>query len=133
MSSIVKFSEAASIAIHGMILVAKSDKYLNVIKISDVIGASRHHVAKIMQRLTKDGFIKSMRGPTGGFVLTKKPEEISFLALYESIEGKITDEECEPHRKEILGKKKSILETIVPKMTKDFITYMEKQHISDYI
>ena len=85
MSSIVKFSEAASIAIHGVILVAKSEKFLNVTKIAEILDGSRHHVAKVMQRLAKDGFIKSMRGPTGGFVLAKKPEEISFLDLYPNI------------------------------------------------
>jgi len=133
MSSIVKFSEAASIAIHGVILVAKTDKFLNVTKIAEVIGASRHHVAKIMQRLAKDGFIKSMRGPAGGFVLTKKPEEISFLDLYESIEGKITIDECPFHRQEICTFEKCILNNITPKMTKDFIKYMEGQFISDFI
>ncbi len=133
MSSIVKFSEAASIAIHGVILVAKTDKFLNVTKIAEVLGASRHHVAKIMQRLAKDGFIKSMRGPTGGFVLTKKPEEISFLDLYESIEGKITIDQCPFNRQEICTFEKCILNNITPKMTKDFINYMEKQHVSDFI
>jgi len=133
MSSIVKFSEAASIAVHGVILIAKSDKFLNVTKIADVIGASKHHVAKIMQRLTKDGLIKSMRGPTGGFILTKKPEEISFLDLYESVEGKVTIDECPFNRQEICTFEKCILNNITPKMTKDFIRYMEKQFVSDYI
>lgn len=133
MSSIVKFSEAASIAIHGVILVAKSDKFLNVTKIAEIIGASRHHVAKIMQRLSKNGIIKSMRGPTGGFILTKKPKEISFLELYESIEGKITVDECPFLRQEICTFEKCILNNITPKMTKNFIRYMEKQFISDYI
>ncbi|MCF6184636.1 MAG: Rrf2 family transcriptional regulator [Bacteroidales bacterium] len=133
MGSIVKFSEAASIAIHGVILVAKSEKFLNVTKIAEALDASRHHVAKVMQRLAKDGFIKSMRGPTGGFVLTKKSEEISFLDLYESTEGKITIEECPFNRLEICTFEKCILNNITPKMTKDFIRYMEKQFISDYI
>ncbi len=133
MSSIVKFSEAASIALHGVILIAKSDTFSNVAKISEAIGASKHHVAKIMQRLTKDGFIKSMRGPTGGFVLVKKPEEITFLDLYESVEGKVTVDECPFHRQEICTFERCILNNITPKMTKDFINYMEKQLISDYI
>ena len=133
MSSIVKFSEAASIAIHGVILIAKTDKFLNVTKIAEALGASRHHVAKIMQRLAKDGLIKSMRGPAGGFVLTQKPEDISFLNLYESIEGKITIDECPFHRHEICTFEKCILNNITPKMTKDFISYMENQYVSDYI
>ena len=133
MSSIVKFSEAASIAIHGVILIAKSEKFLNVTKIAKIIGGSRHHVAKIMQRLAKDGFIKSMRGPTGGFVLINKPEEISFLDLYQSVEGKITAEQCPFNRQDICSFEKCILNNITLKMTEDFIQYMKNQFVSDYI
>lgn len=133
MSSVVRFSEAASIALHGTVLIAKSEKFLNVTKIAEVIGGSRHHVAKVMQRLSKEGFIKSMRGPTGGFVLVKKPEEISFLELYEAIEGKITVEECPFDRQEICSFEKCLLNKITPKMTQDFINYMKNQHVSDFL
>ena len=133
MSTVVRFSEAASIALHGTVLIAKSDKYLNVTKIAEAIEGSRHHVAKVMQRLSKEGFIKSMRGPTGGFVLTKKPEEISFLALYEAIEGKVTVEECPFDRKEICTFEKCLLENITPKMTQDFIDYLGNKFVADYM
>jgi len=133
MSSIVKFSEAASIAVHGTILIAKSENFLNVTKIADLLGGSRHHVAKIMQRLAKDGYIRSMRGPTGGFVMVKKPEKVTFLDLFESIEGKVKIDEGPLHLQEIIGKDKNFHNTILPKMTKDFIEYMEKQYVGDYI
>ncbi len=133
MSSIVKFSEAASIAVHGTILIAKSENFLNVTKIADLLGGSRHHVAKIMQRLAKDGYINSMRGPTGGFVMAKKPEKVTFLDLYESIEGKVSPDKQPLHKHEVISNEKNFYNTILPKMTKDFIKYMEVQYISDYI
>lgn len=133
MSSIVRFSEAASIAVHGTILIAKSNNFLNVTKIAELLGGSRHHVAKIMQRLAKDGYIRSMRGPTGGFVMIKKTEKITFLDLYESIEGKVNIEEDPHFEQEIIKTEKSFYKTILPKMTKDFIEYMQKQYLSDYI
>jgi len=89
MSKIVSLSEAASIALHGIILIARSENNLNVIKIAEETGNSKHHVAKVMQRLVKDGYIESQRGPSGGFVLKKDPKDISFLEIYETIEGKI--------------------------------------------
>ncbi len=133
MGSIVRFSEAASIAVHGTILIAKSENFLNVTKIADLLGGSRHHVAKIMQRLAKDGYIRSMRGPTGGFVMVKKPEKVTFLDLYESIEGKVNIGEEPLHHQEIISKEKSFHNTILPKMSKDFVEYMEKQYLSDYL
>ncbi len=133
MGSVVRFSEAASISLRGTVLIAKSDKFMNVTKIAEEIGGSRHHVAKVMQRLSKDGYIKSMRGPTGGFVLAKKPEEISFLDLYQAIEGKIIIKECPFDKKETCIFEKCLLSTFVPEITQDFIDYLGKQFVSDYM
>ena len=128
MNTVVRFSEAALIALKGTVLVARSKEFHNVTKIGEAIGASRHHVAKVMQRLSKEGYIKSMRGPIGGFVLHKKPEEISFLDLYEAIEGKITIEEWPEGSFE-----KQLLSNITQKMTENFIDYMKNQTVSDFL
>ena len=63
MAKIVSYSEAASIGMHGMVLVARAGETINVQKIADITGSSRHHVAKVMQRLVKEGFLSSNRGP----------------------------------------------------------------------
>ena len=94
MSKIVTLSEAASIALHGIILVAKSDKLINVVQIADATSSSKHHVAKVFQRLVKEKFVNSHRGPSGGFSLNRKPEEITLLEIYEAIEGKIELTQC---------------------------------------
>jgi DNA-binding IscR family transcriptional regulator len=78
MSKIVNLSEAASIAIHGMILVFKSDKPLNVIQIAERISSSKHHVSKIMQQLVKHGYLGSIRGPAGGFFLKWTHQKLLF-------------------------------------------------------
>jgi Rrf2 family protein len=69
MSKIVTMSEAASIAVHAMVLIARSEKNINVNQLSELTGASKNHIAKVMQRLVKQNLIKSTRGPSGGFVL----------------------------------------------------------------
>ncbi len=132
MSKIVSLSEAASIAIHGIIIIARSAVSLNVQEIADSTGTSRHHVAKIMQRLAKEGYIKSQRGPNGGFQLVKKASEITFLQLYESIEGKIEVSEC-PMDKKVCPFEKCIMDNISNRMTIEFREYLNKQRISDYL
>lgn len=94
MAKVVNISEAASIAMHGMIMIAQKNSIVNVNSIAEHTKSSRHHVAKIMQRLVKEDFITSQRGPKGGFVLKKKSEEISFLNIFEAIEGKIELQTC---------------------------------------
>ena len=132
MSKIVSISEAASIAIHGIILIARSSVSLNVQQIADSTGTSKHHVAKIMQRLVKEGYLSSQRGPNGGFLLIKSAEKISFLNLYESIEGRIEISSC-PMDKKVCPFDKCIMDNISNRMTIEFRDYLSKQMISDYL
>lgn len=132
MSKIVSISEAASIALHGIILVAKSDEPVNVIQIAESTGASKHHVAKIMQRLAKNGFLTSQRGPTGGFRLKKSPKNISFLDIYETIEGNIEITPC-PLDKQICPFDKCLMNNVTNKMTIEFREHLKKQTIDQYI
>jgi Rrf2 family protein len=133
MPGIINFSEAASIGLHGMILIARSKGYLNVPDIAGRLNSSKHHVAKVMQRLVKEEFISSFRGPSGGFVLEKKPEEISFLDIFEAIEGRIKITQCPFENEHICGFENCLLNNVTSKMTRDFKEYMEKQTLDKYL
>jgi Rrf2 family protein len=132
MSKIVSLSEAASIALHGLILIAREQDGLNVIKIAERTNTSKHHVAKVMQRLVKAGFLYSQRGPSGGFALKKKPAEINFLDIYETIEGNIEINAC-PMEKPICPFDKCIMNNVTNKMTNEFRSYLKEQTIDQYI
>ncbi|MBW7847790.1 MAG: Rrf2 family transcriptional regulator [Bacteroidales bacterium] len=132
MSKIVTLTEGASIALHGMIIVARSGGKANVIQISEVTNSSKHHVAKIFQRLVKDNFLESHRGPSGGFSLKKDPSEITLLDIYESIEGKIEMTAC-PHDKLVCPFDKCIMNNVTYKMTVDFRDHLQKHTLADFI
>ncbi|HMM10660.1 MAG TPA: Rrf2 family transcriptional regulator [Bacteroidales bacterium] len=132
MTKIVTLTEAASIALHGMIVVAKNEGVTNVLQIADITNSSKHHVAKIFQRLVKDGFLDSHRGPSGGFVLKKHPKDISLLEIYESIEGKIEVTSC-PHDKHICPFDRCIMDNVTRKMTQDFRNHLQNNSLADYL
>ena len=132
MSKIVSMSEAASIALHGVILIAREKQGMNVVRIAESTSTSKHHVAKVMQRLVKSGYLVSHRGPRGGFELKKKPEEITFLEIYETIEGSIEINTC-PMNKPVCPFDKCILNNVTSKMSKEFRDYLSKQTIDQYI
>ena len=50
--------------------------------------------------MTKANLVTSIRGPLGGFVLNKDPHEISFLDIYEVVEGRINFSSCVFNKKE---------------------------------
>jgi Rrf2 family protein len=132
MAKLFNLSDAASIAIHAMVLVAKSKVPLNVIQIADATHTSKHHVAKVMQRLTKDNFLVSQRGPNGGFVLSKPANEITFLDIYESIEGKTQIPHC-LFNTPVCTFDKCIMNNITQKMSEEFIQYLKNQYLSMYV
>lgn len=132
MAKIVTLTEAASIALHGMIIVAKNKGVTNVIQIAEITNSSKHHVAKIFQRLVKDGLLESHRGPSGGFTLKRPPESISLLEIYESIEGKIEVTRC-PQDKHICPFDRCIMDNVTRNMTQDFHNHLQKNTLADYL
>jgi Rrf2 family protein len=132
MAKIVSYSEAASIGMHGMVLVARAGDTINVQKIADATGSSRHHVAKVMQRLVKEGFLSSNRGPSGGFKLTLEPVNISLLQIYEAIEGHVKVVSC-PHEKLVCPFNKCIMGTVVSEMTQTFRNHLSTHTLEDML
>ena len=91
----INISEGASLALHGLAILAQQNpKKTNVRYLAEKLDASEAHLAKIFQRLSKSGLVRSFRGPSGGFVLSRPPAEISFLDIYEIVESKITTNDC---------------------------------------
>ncbi len=88
MANIVKLSQACSLALHSIaIIAAKTDGPTSTQFLAEKFGASSNHLSKVLQRLAKAGFIRNIRGPKGGTTLAKGPDAITLLEIYESIEG----------------------------------------------
>lgn len=132
MAKILNITEAVTIALHSMIIISNNaEKQLNVNFISDSIKSSKFHVAKIMQKLVKEGYLGSHRGPSGGFFLKVKPEELTLLEIYETIEGKIVKSRC-PIEHEICPFGECVFDDLTVNMTNDFISFLSSRTLADY-
>ena len=132
MSKIFTLSEAASIAIHGMVLIAKNGNGINAVKIAEQTGLSKNHISKVLQRLVKNDLLKSVRGPLGGFSLKKKPEEVTLLSIYETIEGSLEVTDC-PFTYDICAFDKCMMGNVINRMTTEFRKHLKTQTLKDYI
>ncbi len=95
MAGVLKFSEAASIGIHAMILMAGSgDVPVTSREIADSFGVSENHTRKVMQRLVKTGLVRSVRGPGGGHRIAGDPALITLLSVYEALDGPLGTDTC---------------------------------------
>ncbi len=132
MAKILQLSEAASLALHSMVLIAKSENHINVNKLAEKMGVSRNHLAKVLQQLVKYNFLKSVRGPSGGFMLNKPASQISILDIYEAIEGEIYSPEC-PLDKSVCPFEKCIMGTLVKDMTSQFKKHFQNNSLKDFL
>ena len=95
MHSVLRISEAASLAIHAAACLAgDAGRSWTTEEIAHRLHASENHLSKVLQRLAKAGLVQSHRGPGGGFRLAKDPSDIRLLAVYQAIEGALPQGHC---------------------------------------
>ncbi len=95
MGNVIKFSEATSIALHAALLLsAPGTGRMTVGELAASIGASEAHLSKVVQHLTRAGFLRSKTGPGGGVELALVPERVSLMDIYEAMEGKSSKGGC---------------------------------------
>lgn len=93
--NLLNISEGAYLAMHSLAMIAgRQPERLTVKLLAEELEASQAHLAKVFQKLGKAGLVTSVRGPAGGFILDKEPEEITFLDIYEIMEGQVSRSDC---------------------------------------
>jgi len=129
---VVHITEMVSLALHSMVIIADSKKdIVNVKEISAATGCSEAHLVKVLQRLVRAGFLYSIRGPKGGFGLSKAPDEVTLLDIYQVIEGPLNLVGC-PTNHRTCSFKSCIFGGVPEKLNRDFIEYLSSKKISDF-
>jgi Rrf2 family protein len=130
MRSIVHISEAASLGMHSMALIASEEKKISVAAIAGRLRVSEFHLSKVLQRLVKSGLVKSSRGPQGGFTLAENRNPITLLDVYEAIEGPMDRSSCLLDERSC-NKQACILGDTLHDMSALFKNHLGKTRIAD--
>ena len=107
-------------------------------------GISDKYLEQIISVLNKAGYVKSIRGPQGGYSLTKQPEEYTVGMILRLTEGSLAPVACveEEGACEKVSSCATILvwkrineaiNDVVDHMTLADLVDTEKQHINDYV
>jgi len=95
MQNILKISEAASLALHTTVLLAATgDRLITTHEIAQTLKVSEAHLSKVLQRLSRAGIVRPIRGPRGGFMLARPAGKITRHEVYEAIEGPLPPTNC---------------------------------------
>lgn len=128
-----KISEATAIALHATIyIVNRENKICSLKEIAEKFNISDNHLSKVLQRLVKLGILNSTKGPKGGFSIVPEYKDMTFLEIYEIIEGKIQKHNCiftSAHN----DCSKCIMSDLVERINNEFVDYMKNHKISDFV
>lgn len=133
MARVASFSEATYIALHSMVLIAENGgERISIKNMAARLHVSEAHLAKVIMRLSHSGLIDTVRGPKGGAVLARLPEEISFLQILESIEGPLERSECVFGRRTCVYQS-CIFEGFLKRLTEEAREWLAKRNLADFI
>ncbi len=86
----MKFSTRTLYGLKAVLLLASrfGQGSLSVSQIAKNQGISVAYLEQILNSLKKKGLVKSVRGPQGGYMLAKKPSEITLESLFYTLQEK---------------------------------------------
>jgi Rrf2 family protein len=94
-NSSMQLTRAADYAIRVMIQLAGSaDERVSLPELARATGAPNSFLSKVLQTLTRAGFITSRRGQAGGFRVTSQGRAASMRDVIEAIDGAILLNVC---------------------------------------
>jgi len=90
----MQFTMQTDYALRTLMFLATRTERANVSDVAGLFGISANHVAKVVNRLARLGYVHSIRGIGGGIELAVSPEEIRIGDVVEKFEGDLHLLDC---------------------------------------
>nr|WP_315030176.1 Rrf2 family transcriptional regulator [uncultured Chryseobacterium sp.] len=84
------FSKTCEYALRALIYIAQQSKNGSRVGIKDIsrnISSPEYFIAKILQDLSRKGFVQSAKGPNGGFYMDQKNLSMSIADIVREVDG----------------------------------------------
>ncbi len=97
----MRITQWGEYGIHFSVMIAQMERNghipVGAEKIAKTQKVDINYTQQILQRLRKNGIVKSVRGPLGGYKLAKPAEDITLLDIILATEGNSLDVKCNSH------------------------------------
>ena len=113
----------------------KDKQTTNLTEISLRQGISISFLEQIFLKLKKNNLVRSSRGPTGGYSLTRSPEEIKLSSIIKAVDEKVKTVGCKKESKKgCTGKSiKCITHDLWDELETHINNFFEKNTLKDII
>lgn len=83
----MKMSAGVEWALHCCVVLTVVRHPVPAARLAQLHDVSGTYLAKQLQELSRAGFVRSVQGKSGGYVLTRPPDEITVLDIVEAVDG----------------------------------------------
>lgn len=133
----MKLSSKGRYAVMAMADLAKTNatQPISLTEISLRQGISISFLEQIFLKLKKYNLVQSSRGPTGGYLLTKSPEEIKLSSIIKAVDEKVKTVGCKKESKKACNGKsiKCITHDLWDDLENHINNFFEKNTLKDII
>ena len=133
----MKLSSKGRYAVMAMADLAKANatQPISLTEISLRQGISISFLEQIFLKLKKYNLVQSSRGPTGGYLLTKSPEEIKLSSIIKAVDEKVKTVGCKNESKKGCNGKsiKCITHDLWDDLENHINNFFEKNTLKDII
>lgn len=132
----LKLSTKGQYGVRAMFELAKNYEKgpLTIREIAARQGVSISYLEQLLNKLRKSKLIKSQKGPGGGYVINKKPEEISVGLILNSLEGPVAIAQClDPSAKSCKRVEGCVTRLLWKSLGEKIEDFLDTIHLNDLI
>ena len=98
-------------------------------------GISLDFLEQIFSKLKKNEIVKSIRGTQGGYILSKKPDEIKLTNIFHAVDEKIKTVQCKKESKRSCNGKttKCLTHNLWDELETHINSFFEKKSLEDLL
>ncbi len=116
-----------------MFAAARGDRLITIEETANLYGISRAHLMKVANQLTRAGFLKAVRGRSGGLTLARAPDRINLGDVLRATEPDFALVECFTADNRCLLTPRCRLRGILHEAFAAFIGTVERYTLADLI
>ena len=129
----MKLTSKGRYAVMALVDLARFDN-INPVSLRDISlrqGISLDYLEQIFSKLKKDQIVKSIRGTQGGYVLSKKPNEIKLTNIFHAVDEKVKTVQCKKESKKGCNGKatKCVTHNLWDELETHINTFFEKKSL----
>ena len=133
----MKLNSKARYAVMAMADLAKIDnqKPIPLVEISIRQGISILYLEQLFSRLKKNDLVQSSRGPNGGYILARAPEEIKLSSIIKAVDENVKTVKCKKSSKKGCNGKsiKCITHNLWDDLENHINNFFEKNTLKDIL